>query len=385
RSNSADFVGQKLQIAFTKETESGMIFKATLQDARIWGGQTNSSIALDTGAEQASTDVREAYLLIPDAGIESFDVKLGRQIFNYGDQRLLGSLDWTNIGRSFDAAWFSHTVENTNILDGWISVISEGNAKDIVNASQNQNKGDLVFYGVYDQLSLGQKTGLDLYYLGKLSVDNNSQKIHTGGLRFWHRPETGLDFTLETAAQTGKLNGLNLQSYAGTVQTGFSFVAGMKMRLGVETNYASGDESNTDNKAQTFQNLFHTNHIHYGQADLISWQNMMGANLSYKIWILKNLTVTTTGHSYWRAQTSDSWYFVAGGTATSDAYITSAAGNRSGKRHLFYEGDLTISYKHSANLNFQAGLSYIARGDAALDAGKSTDASFFYFFTEGRI
>ena len=48
----------------------------------------------------------------------------------------------------------------------------------------------------------------------------------------------------------------------------------MKPRVGLEYSYASGDGNAADNKQGAFQNLFPTNHLHYGYMDAFSWSNI---------------------------------------------------------------------------------------------------------------
>ena len=37
----------------------------------------------------------------------SLNMKLGRMRVNYGEQRLIGAVEWSNIGRSFDGVIFT--------------------------------------------------------------------------------------------------------------------------------------------------------------------------------------------------------------------------------------------------------------------------------------
>ncbi|WP_226065198.1 alginate export family protein [Kaistella polysaccharea] len=68
----------------------------SLQDARIWGEVSS------TNQRSGSLNVNEAwakYQFTPNA-----EIKVGRQILSYDDERLIGALDWQMQGRSFDAA-----------------------------------------------------------------------------------------------------------------------------------------------------------------------------------------------------------------------------------------------------------------------------------------
>lgn len=45
-------------------------------------------------------------------------------------------------------------------------------------------------------------------------------------------------------------------------------------RLGLEYNFSSGDHDPTDGKNETLDNLFPTNHKHYGYMDFLGWRNI---------------------------------------------------------------------------------------------------------------
>jgi hypothetical protein len=87
-----NFVGQKVWLSAEKVFDDKTKMVITLQDARIWGGQ-NPTIT-DTSTEQQATDIREAYVQMKDFFFTPFELKLGRQKLEYGEQMLVGALDW---------------------------------------------------------------------------------------------------------------------------------------------------------------------------------------------------------------------------------------------------------------------------------------------------
>ena len=52
---------------------------------------------------QDSMDLRIGYLELGDPDSKPFSLRAGRQELVFGDQRLIGNLNWTNTARSFDA------------------------------------------------------------------------------------------------------------------------------------------------------------------------------------------------------------------------------------------------------------------------------------------
>lgn len=102
--DNVDFTGQKIQFWIQKEFSKDVIAKITFQDSRLWGAEKGSLTGISTANDgtRQSTDVREAYIEVKNNLGLPLHIQAGRQLLRYGDERLVGSLDWTNVGRSFD-------------------------------------------------------------------------------------------------------------------------------------------------------------------------------------------------------------------------------------------------------------------------------------------
>src|SRR3989344_2473360 len=122
-------------------------------------------------------------------------------------------------------------------------------------------------YQAYDVLTIDRT----ILSTDILIEETKSEKL-SGGAR-WHGKTSIWDCDIESAFQFGKLAGNTLRAFAihGAAHHTFSFLKGL--RLGAEYNLASGDKSSTDNRVQTFDNLFPTNHLKYGYLDLVSLRN----------------------------------------------------------------------------------------------------------------
>jgi hypothetical protein len=89
----------------------GLLLKPTGWMSLYFQGQDSREIGSDRpnvpgqlGAEGDNPfDLRQAYLELGDSKTSSLSLKVGRQVLLYGDQRLVGPLDWSNISRTFDA------------------------------------------------------------------------------------------------------------------------------------------------------------------------------------------------------------------------------------------------------------------------------------------
>ncbi|MCB1175611.1 MAG: alginate export family protein [Leptospiraceae bacterium] len=457
--DEAEFIGQKVQVGFDF-VDDGIKARVLLQDSRVWGGETGSPTGLNTAnsSTNQSTDVREAWL---EFGGQSLQLQAGRQILAYGDQRLVGHLDWTNVGRSFDALRLKYS---SDFFDShlWAAALAEEDSDSAGNNTSSTIK-DAWFTGWYNTIKPGQDLHIEAYLLGKhlswqqatnsnmnptvalqnglvplIQSDNRTRdqdNLFTLGSRITNRTHKGkaaghLDWTVEYAAQGGQsgrhiaadwdtaqvvvplpntIAGLYDATYNPCRVYGTNTAAGQSgcraylskeeydawaaaanagykidpnFRLGAEVAVASGDPNRNDSKVATFHNLFHTNHLHYGQADFVSWQNMIAksVNLTWELGDFGSLYV-----AYWHVKKhrlQDDWYKVTGGGASGATHTTteSAANSKYGStynsngtinslgvaylgEHLFDEYDLRYTIK-SWGVEFQLGYSLVLAGDA---------------------
>ncbi len=351
-----------------------------------------------SGAEgDDSFDLRQAYLEIGDYSKCPWDLKVGRQILSYGDERLVGAFDWNNFGRTFDAAKLTYKTKGFTI-DAFTStpvVITSKNfnQSDLFNGTETNR--DLVFSGLYatfDEVPFGS---VDLYSLVINEPRGNTSNVQGGlnaavttgslrshsdfvtlGTRIKGDPKklNGLEFSGEFAYQVGDVRGLSLNAFAASVGVGYNFELPMKPRIYAEYNYASGDGNSADGNLGTFQNLFPTNHKFYGIMDLFAWQNLHNAMLSFKVSPAKNVTVQADFNAFWLADTNDVWYRANGLTAVRPLNATS----RRASDYCGSEGDLVVTWNVCKNLQVQGGYSHFFTGSYLKSTGFHSDADFGY-------
>ena len=257
RDDNAEFVGQRIQLGFEKSFGDDIVARIVLQDSRVWGGSPGSDNGLSTAnsASNEGTDLREAWLEVRHLFELPLAVEAGRQILAYGDERLVGGLEFTNVGRSFDALRFkwetpffdSHLfgavlAEEDSDAAGNNTAVGAANSSGrrftcnqttgacAVSAATPRELDDAYFTGLYNTLRVGELFSLDLYALGVhkkwiprgtpianiagaevTSQDRDRQRdnLYTFGARLTNRKKgkdeaTGpFDYSLEYAAQRG--------------------------------------------------------------------------------------------------------------------------------------------------------------------------------------
>ncbi len=426
-----EFVGQKVQLGIHKNFTKDITAKIVIQDARVWGGQPGSATGLNTANANTSesTDIREAWFEVRNL-LGPVGLQVGRQRLIYGDQRLVGHLDWTNVGRSFDGLRFKY---DSSFLKShvWATVIAESDS-DTVGNSSTATLDDAYFTGWYNTLKFGKHLHADLYYMGVhkkwiqrtaaittlsgaavSSKDRSQQRdnLYTFGTRLTNRTNKkkapgALDWTVEYAYQTGKTGqfvnagwdtaqvvvplpttlfdatnnpcrtaytngGCRLytekqvyDAYAFAANIGYTVAK--TFRFGAEYSLGSGDPNSNDGSVGTFNNLFHTNHLHYGQADQVSWRNMVGRSVNFT-WFTKSMGKFRV--AYWvidKHRRQDKWYAVSGAAKTGSS-TESASNDKTQigylKKRLLNELDLTWSVKYKG-IFWGFGYSMIRAGEA---------------------
>ncbi len=340
-------------------------------------------------------DLYQAFAKLGDPKAFPLTLKVGRQELQYGNERLIGNADWNNVPRSFDAAKLRYENE-LFWADAFVSrpVIPRAN-------EFNPSNGDDNFSGVYASTAkLLPKTETQLYFLARNTGVNaatavsdplvglpSPRDIYTVGGRLQSVPGQldGWDYEVEGAYQFGRFKNsptsrsLEQDAFAAEVGAGHTWAEIFgQPRVGLEYDYASGDNNPNDGKHGTFDNLFPTNHKFYGYMDFVSWQNIHDVHLTSSLKPTKHLTLTADVHGFWLADTHDFFYSVAGAPRKTGGYgINPNAGNYVGT-----EIDLVATYALKRYASLQGGYGHFFVGDyvnnSLSSAGGSKDANWLY-------
>ncbi len=376
-----DFNNQRVRLTSNIKATDDTSVKITLQDTRMWGaavdarGGPNETDSDTAALNINSTDLHESYLNVDNVFGSGLAVRVGRQELAYGDQRLIGSFGWSNNGRSFDAAKFMYKSAALD-LDVFRSKIQDNTT----------TATDMDFYGIYSTVKVipDKLADVDLYLLrlvdqnhdntpfGQATLGNTSMNgitakkssvINTFGLRI-KGGAAGIDYTAEivpvqsgTVETYAKSYKINAKAYA--IKGGYTLPVA-KLRIGLEYDYASGDKDGTDNKIQTFFNLFPTNHFHYGYADQQGWRNMKAYALTVGAEPLDKVKVEFAYWDFKLAQKADAWYGAGNWESTPTGIRAASATNTS--TAVGREIDIRAIYKYNSAVSLDAGFSRFMAG-----------------------
>ena len=246
---------------------------AELQDARYLGSGDPSQARGTTDISPEGLDMHQAWAQIERPFDLPVDLRFGRQEMTFANERLVGVSNWSNTGRSFDGARATLRGDGLTV-DLWGTRLSAPSAGPT--ASQN-------FYGVWGNLKPATGISIDLFGLH----DNNNAAIRSGedaDQPLLSRYTAGsllkgtfglLDVELEGAGQLGNAAPNDttalreIRAFLASATLTATLHEGTRTRLTVLGTALSGDGSARDDRNETFNTLFGTNHRLYGTIDYV--------------------------------------------------------------------------------------------------------------------
>lgn len=384
------FLLQRFRIGLLVKPSRWFRFYLQGQDSREIDSD-RPNIPFVMGAEgDDNFDLLEAWVEFSNYEEFPLGVRIGRQGLKFGDQRLVGTFEWNNFSRRFDAIRVTYQAPNkkatVDLFAGSVVNIyrDEFNKSDLFNG--NETNRDQLFGGLY--ASTKPFAGVTAEFYGFYLHQNESQlpnppnddtNFATLGTLIKLDPAAfhGWEFDTELAGQQGEVRGQRLTAGAAHVGLGYNWLtAPWKPRIYAQYNYATGDQDAADDTIETFQNLFPTNHLFYGYIDAFSWQNLSNPSLTFQVSPCQGVVTALTGHAFFLATNEDAAYRANG--------VATIRGGRNPDASTFVgtELDFTTSWKVNKYVSLLVGYSHFFAGDYLADTGPRDDADFAYFQTE---
>jgi Alginate export len=351
-------------------------FSGMVQDSRApWYG----SGAPNTVRDQA--DLHEGYIEIFPSYKEGFGMTAGRMMLNYGEGRLIGTPQWSNLSRTYDHArayWRSPKVQ--------VEVLMVSPVKIRIGEFNQPVLGDRV-WGTYDVFpDFYKKNLLEAYVLrhdqnrpggftGGSSKDGTDKiGVNTFGFRLTGPVSPALKYSLEAALQKGMVGPADLSASAWFAALSRRWtIAAKTLDVSAEYKYASGTENPADPKhSGTFDQLYAANHDKFGHQDLFGWRNIHNARSLTSLGVFKNFTINFMYDNYWLANLKDGVYNGSG-----KLIVRSAAGTAG--RHVGQETDLYGTYKRG-HFTFGAGYGRFFSGTFIQKTTPGVGPTYLYVF-----
>jgi len=392
------------------------------------GGDPLNHNCSSTATGACRLGVRAAYMLIRNfAGVQGLSVKAGRQYVIFGNHSMFGHFDWANTGYSHDGVMLQYSTKAWDVyLGGFRNSESDINQAAPVGSGNNNinqtNPGNVSYNGsantdadmyiLYNQIKSVPGFLIEPYYIlysNRLnSYDNRAQGLGTAKHSNQTRHNVGnriemrkgnFDAINETIYQFGQMgdsgganaiqNGygnaknLHISAWATRNWLGYThYQSSWKPRIAVNFDYASGDGRANCNlaggaggcsTANTFENMFPTNHIHMGYMDVQAWKNMMSPSANFQARPTKDDHIEIWYTNLNLANARDNWY-----RGSQGVYIFSK--NTNTKKHIGDEIDFTWTHMFmDGKVAFQATYGHLfAGGYIQENLGSSVDQEWAY-------
>ena len=357
-----EFAHMRARLRVDADIDDHLAVVIELQDVRVLGEEGS------TTADTEGTDLKRGAIIVRDIGDQPISLELGRYVMAYGDQRIIGHLEWVDQGRTYDGAL--------------LKVEARGASVDLFGARVREIAGaqELNLFGSYAGFSPSPVLRVEIYGVGLEDEQSALGEIAAGttlfgtfGTRLVLAPDTldGLEVTSETALQVGEVRGDDLLAWAAAIRAEYTLErAPYSPRVGLEFDYASGDGDPTDGEVRQFQTLFPTNHLHYGYADLASWENIVAGRLTLAATLPEAITVSLDVHHLRLADPQGGWVGASGATIR--------PGIAGASTHLGDEVDLVVGYEPVGGLALLGGWSYFHTGAFIDDTGGGDNVHFGY-------
>lgn len=263
-----------------------------VQDSRNFGEVQDGAWRGTLDGRADNLDFREAWLEWRNFLTSGLSVKLGRQMFATNNERLIGALDWHNVGRAYDGATLTYTTPDKVQTRAFGFVL--GNDELLMTSSDRQNPQGLM--GIDLTLPIQQAFNVFLYhdrYERKLRAaafqglgDSTSFQRFTAGL-YLKNIVDGWEYEFEGAYQFGTRQdvptaGQNavIGAYLLTGYFGRRFVSDKQSgSVGIGVDYYTGDNASTTGAYEGFNHLTTTIHKFYGYMDFFPFTILPNAGL----------------------------------------------------------------------------------------------------------
>lgn len=260
----ASFISQRNRIGLNYQRGNKISLGVQIQSVNVWGK--------DPQVQQSANEINlyqawaELYLH------QNMQLKIGRQILSYDDERILGALDWNNSGRKHDAALIKYQKgkfktdiafaynQNSERINGtffndslsqpyksmgfaWIQY-SPTNALNFSVLAMNLDKQNRTDSLLSHQQTFGLNTNL------------KKEKFSLGASLYYQdgRAPGKTKAVQKTSAWMGSLNG--------------NYSLSKKVSAGLGSDYLSGkDMDDNSSTVNNFNPLFGTHHKFYGHMD----------------------------------------------------------------------------------------------------------------------
>jgi hypothetical protein len=342
------FTSMRVRAAVEAGFESDLRVVIQFQDVRLFGEETNTL----SDYQADNLDLHQGFIELTDIPSVGGRFKVGRQELALGEQRLVGAVNWTQQGRSFDGFRYTTPGARDVKLDLFLMKVREEAA--------STHEYESTFAGAYGSASLGEAGSLDVFgFLNTDGREDNGSEFTMGGL--WRAEAGPVDLRVEGSLQRGQRQGTDVSAFMVGVRAGGDLSETVNATVWFD--HLSGDSDPDDDEIGVFNTLFATNHAFYGSADYFlniplhtGGLGLQDAAVKFRFALSQATVLRVDLHSFRTAQ--------EGSLST---------------RALANELDLSLSKPLYGGLGASAGYSFVEARDGIKELGRLDEDAHWVF------
>jgi hypothetical protein len=281
------------------------VFQA--QDSRVFFTDVHPAPT----SQRDPMDLRIGYVQFGNSETGMVSLRAGRQPLDFGEGRLVADPQWSNVGRSFDAARLTLRYRKLKV-----DAFSGASDKIYADGFSTPTPGEH-FDGVYGSLDkVIPNSTIEPYVFWKMEHNVKGELVKSGdlsektaGIRWVGKLPVGFDYGMESALQRGTQATEPISAWATHVVLGNTLPNARHLpRFFLEFNRGSGDQNPRNGVHSDFDTLFPSSHDKFGLTDLFSWTNMVHARAGFQYKVRQNLTLAVADNDFWLADRRDGIY-----------------------------------------------------------------------------
>jgi Alginate export len=259
-------------------------------------------------------DLRQGYVDFHD---KHFRFIAGRQELRYGDERVVGISDWTNVSRTWDGFLVRiGDLKGKNQIDLFTTSVV-----DIFPRSLDKHGAGLTFHGAIGTIAtvVPKTTFQPFLFVRALPRVKSQQGVYgdevefTPGILARRETKVGVDYTITATLQRGSYSNDSIHAGSAIIKVGYTSTAiPWGPRVGFEYDYATGNAHRNPTRISTNDQLYPSNHNAFGLVDLFGFQNIEQFRGTVDLTPVEHLSLFLQAGSLRTATTKDNVYNGAG-------------------------------------------------------------------------
>jgi len=312
------FLLQRLRAGFTCRLSENFLLSAGVQDARVYDPGLPDEVFYDAVWGHQNSPFEDymepynTYLQFENVFGSKLQIKAGRQVFSYGDYRILGPAEWGNsVMYLWDAVVISYKKDKDFMDFFWGAHVLHDPER--ISWSHGHS-----FYGagVYSHFEFLRGVKVEPFLIFKYE-DHETFMGESGvgdyfssfpGIRVAGSLPWNFFYDFTWVWQSGEYGADDVEAWGAQGQFGKRFPAVfLTPAPSVQYSYASGDGNSHDGVRKRFEGVFGARDRVYGRMNLFNWSNLKDLQLNLDFDPFKSVHVKAEFHRFWLAEAKDGW------------------------------------------------------------------------------